>query len=182
MKTIVFLSGFSVPSFVSKSSWFFEEPFWEGYNTIFYKSRTPTSDRMVVDEMDNLIELMSPYSDVSVVGHSLGGWWAANLACNSQSKISKVALWTPLGIASEFPIFPVSWRSEPGNKIANSHNVGPDKVLLAYAVDDLIVPYKEHALPFRKQFDACTYALDGGHMWQTNHKDGLQVLKNWLGK
>lgn len=171
-----------MPSFVSKSSWFFEESFWEGYNTIFYKSKTPTSDHMVVEEMKNLIELMSPYSDVSVVGHSLGGWWAANLACHPQSKMSKIALWTPLGVAGEFPIFPVSWRSEPGNKIPNPYNLGLDKVFLAYAKDDLIVPCKSHALPFRTQFKAASYTLDGGHVWQSNHKEGLLALKNWLGK
>jgi len=182
MKTIVFLSGFSMPAFVSKSSWFFEEPFWEEYNAIFYKSRTPTSDRMVLNEMDNLIELMAPYPDVCVVGHSLGGWWAANLACHPDSKMDKVALWTPLGTAGEFPIFPVSWKSEPGNKTPNAHNMGPDKVFLAYAKDDLIVPCESHALPFIEQFKTSTYALDGGHIWQTNHKEGLQVLKNWIGK
>lgn len=180
METIVFLSGFALPKFISKSSWFFEDSFWAGYNRIFYKSKTPTSDEMVVAELENLKRLTNQYPNVTVIGHSLGAWWASNLACDPQSKINKLALWTPLGEASEIPIFTVTQASEPINKTPNPHNIGPDKAFVAYAEYDLIVPYREHALPLANKFQATSLSLNGGHAWQSNHKDGLIIMKDWL--
>lgn len=180
MKTIVFLSGFALPKFISKSSWFFEDSFWKDYRRIFYKSKTPTSDKMVVQELENLKQLVNSYSDTIVVGHSLGAWWAANLACLPQSKIKKLALWTPLGVASDYPIFKISQKSELFDKTPNIHNVGPDKTLVIYAKNDLIVPYKRHAIPLSKKFQAMSLSLDGGHAWQLDHKKGLILLKNWI--
>lgn len=180
MKTLVFLSGFAVPSFISRSSWFFEETFWDGFNCVFYKSKTPTSDEMVNQELENLNKLISPYQDVSVIGHSLGCWWASNLACYDNSKINKLALWTPLGIANDFFIFTSSNESEPLFKKTKPENMGPDKSLVVYAYKDLIVPYTRHAVPLINKFQAASLSLDGGHIWQSDHKKGLSILKDWL--
>jgi predicted alpha/beta hydrolase family esterase len=180
MKTFVFLSGFAVPPFISKSSWFFEKPFWDDFNCVFYKSKTPTSDKMVNQEIHNLNELINSYQDVSVIGHSLGCWWASNLACHPGSKINKLALWTPLGVANDFFIFPVSNKSEPLFKPTKLSLMGPDKSFVFYGSEDLIVPPQRHALPLINKFQAASIALDGGHIWQSNHKQGLTILKDWL--
>jgi predicted alpha/beta hydrolase family esterase len=180
MKTLVFLSGFAVPSFISKSSWFFEENFWENFNCVFYKSKTPTSDEMVTQEIENLNKLISPYQDVSVIGHSLGCWWASNLACHPSAKINKLALWTPLGIANKFFVFTSSNKSEPLFKLTKPEIMGPDKSFVIYANKDLIVPHTEHALPLAHKFQAASLELDGGHIWQSDHKKGLLILKDWL--
>lgn len=180
METIVFLSGFALPKFISKSSWFFEDSFWQGYNRVYYQSKTPTSDEMVEKELINLTKLVNSYPDVLVVGHSLGAWWASNLACCPQAHIKKLALWTPLGVANMFPIFNVTEDSEPAKKIPNLHNVGPDKTFVAYGEYDLIVPPIWHAIPLANKFQAMSISLNGGHAWQSNHKEALIIMKDWF--
>lgn len=178
MKTIIFLSGWALPQFVSKSLFFFNDSFWKEYNRIYYKSKSPISDQMVNQELLNLINMIDNYNDVIVVGHSLGAWWAANLACHPQSKIDKLALWTPLGNSQKIPIFNTS--HEPINKKINSHNVGPNKTFIIHAKYDLIVPYKDHAMPLIDKFNAASLLLDGGHTWQKDHNNGLIQLKKWI--
>lgn len=180
MNTIIFLSGFIVPKFVSKSNWFFEEGFWKGHRTVFYGSKTPTSDSMVEREMYNLMDLINNHPGAHVIGHSLGCWWAANLACHPQTKMNKMVLWTPLGIAGVFPMFRVSAKYEPFYGTPNRNNCGPDKTLVVYAKNDLIVPWKAHAHPLIGQFNAEELSLNGGHLWQSDHKEKLILTKNWL--
>lgn len=180
MKTMIFLSGFALPEFVSKSFWLFEDYFWKDYNRIFYKSKTPTSDTMVKNELVSLNKLINKFHDVSIIGHSLGAWWATHLACCPQTKINKLALWTPLGIASDFPIFTVSEKMEPITKKTNIHNIGPNKTFVIYAKNDFIVPYKRHAIPLINKFQATSLPLNGGHIWQSDHKKGLIILQDWI--
>ena len=182
MKTIIFLSGFALPNIISKSSLFFDRNFWSNYNTIFYKSKIPISDSMVNQEIESLTKLTNQYvvNDLVVVGHSLGAWWAANLACNPDFKANKLALWTPLGIANMFPIFLSSNKSEPLFKTPNINNIGINNTTVIYAKYDLIVPYQQHALPLIKMFKADSLCLNGGHAWQLDHKYGLTYLKNWI--
>ncbi len=179
-KTIIFLSGFLVPEFISKSPLCFDKSYWSEYETIFYKSKSPITDGTVSKELKNLTELVNSFHEPYVIGHSLGGWWAANLACSYQAKIKKTVLWTPLGMASAFPIFQISKQSEPFYKIPNETNVGPDKTLLVYANNDLIVPATAHALPFFDKFDSYQFELDGGHLFQNNHQETLYKMKKWL--
>lgn len=180
MQTIIFLSGWRLPEFVSKSSLFFNDSFWKGYNRVYYKSKSPISDQMVNQELSNLVELINNYKDTVVIGHSLGAWWAANLACHPQTKINKLALWTPLGNTKDFPIFNLTTIQEPINKITNIHNIGINKTFITYAKYDLIVPYKNHAIPLINKFNATSLSLNGGHTWQKDHNKGLLQLKQWI--
>lgn len=169
-----------MPSFISKSSLFFQDSLWKDYNRIYYKSKSPVNDRIVEEETEYLVQLTNQYPDVLVVGHSLGAWWASHLACHTQSTIKKLALWTPLGIARNFPIFKITEKGECFNKISNLHNVGPDKTFIAYAKYDWIVPYRNHTLPLIDKFQATSISLNGGHAWQSDHKNGLLTLKKWF--
>lgn len=188
MSTVLFLSGFGTPEIASKSPLFFDEKSWK-CKTIFYKSKMPTSPVMVEHELSNLSNFISFASEpVHIVGHSLGAWWAATLACRKQTEIAgfthhkmgKVVLWTPLGIAGVFPFFKAAVDQEPFNSTPNPNYVGPDKTLVVYAKYDLIVPYVAHALPLISKFKAKSLSLNGGHVWQTNHAKGLQLMKHWL--
>lgn len=116
-KTIIFLSGFCVPQFVSQSKFVWNKPFWSDYQCIWFSSKTPTSDHMVEQELDRLEELMKQHPGAILAGHSLGGWWAANLALRNQFLINKMVLWTPLCDTMEYPIFNVTPRYNPINQI-----------------------------------------------------------------
>lgn len=179
MSTVLFLSGFGAPEFASKSQFFFDEKSWKT-KTLFYKSKTPTSSTMVEFELKNLADLVAQ-DDTHVIGHSLGAWWAANLACRHYSRINKMVLWTPLGLAGVFPFFKAAWHQEPFNGTPNLHNVGLDKTLVVYAKNDLIVPYVAHSLPLIDKFKAESLSLNGGHLYQTDHTKGLFAMRQWLG-
>jgi len=187
MSTVLFLSGFNAPEIASKSYFFFDENAWN-CKTIFYKSKTPTSPSMVEYELTKLNELITS-EPTHVIGHSLGAWWVANLACRRMPEITrrdyhkmgKIVLWTPLGIASVFPFFRPASYQEPLNCQPNKEHIGHDKTMVVYAKNDLIVPYKPHALPLVDKFQAKSVALNGGHLWQTNHRIGFLAMQHWLG-
>lgn len=180
MKTIVFLSGFSIPTYISKSKLFFDDSMWEGYHRVFYSSKTPSSDTMVEKELNNLNSLVNSFSYPIVIGHSLGAWWATNLACNNSSNIKKLVLWTPLCDVNMYPIFNASRKYHPINRVANKHNTGLHNTLVCYANNDLIVPHIAHAQPLISQFNASSYELNGGHAYQIDHKSGLSFVKDWI--
>jgi len=135
---------------------------------------------MVERELHTLTSLVNQFPNVTVAGQSLGAWWAANLACQPQSRIKKLVLWTPLGDANAYPIFNVTQRHHPPHKTPNKHNVGPHRAAVFAAKDDLIVPPREHSLPLINQFEPTVYRLDGGHLLQSNHKAGLIFMKDWI--
>ena len=180
MKTIIFLSGLALPKFISKSPWFFQDSFWKNYNRIYYKSKIPSSNSLVEEELFNLTQLVNTFSNVSLIGHSLGAWWAANLACESRAIIKKMILWTPLGTTQTYPIFNVSSDYEPINKIPNKQNTGKNNVLTIFANKDLVVPFQQHSAPLINLFESHTYQLNGGHVWQYNHVEGLNFSKKWI--
>jgi hypothetical protein len=180
MKTIIFLNGFAVPKFLAKTKLFWNDHFWEGYNRIYYTSKVPTSDKMVKEELDNLKKLISQYDEPIVAGHSLGAWWAANLACQDDFKTTKMVFWTPLGNHLAYPIFTASSEHLPLFKFPPTTNCGKDKVLLCYSSSDLIVPHNKHTPGLIESFSPKLYKLYGGHAFQINHKDGLSFMKNWI--
>jgi pimeloyl-ACP methyl ester carboxylesterase len=179
-RTIIFISGFAVPTWLAKTRFVWDDSLWKDYRRIYLPSRTPLSDNMVERELDKLCHLTHLFPNVTLAGQSLGAWWAANLACHPQSKIKKLALWTPLGDANAYPIFNVTQRHHPSNKTANKRNVGPHHAAIFCAKNDLIVPPKEHSLPLISQFEPTVYRLDGGHLLQSNHKAGLIFMKDWI--
>jgi predicted alpha/beta hydrolase family esterase len=181
MKTIVFLSGFSIPKLLAKSSLFFDETMWKGYHTVFYSSKTPISNEIVEKELDNLYDLISSFSQSIVVGHSLGAWWAAHLANRHGNKITKLILWTPLCDTTVYSsLFTVDGAKYNPTNNKNVHNYGPHKTSVVYADNDLIVPYNMHAKPLISHFNANSYILNGGHAYQTNHSLGLEYIKDWI--
>lgn len=178
MRTIIFISGFMVPQWLAKSKFVWDDTVWKDYRRIYLSSKTPISDSMVSRELDKLAELTRMFPDSIVAGHSLGAWWAANLACHSQFKIKKLVFWTPLSFANDYPIFNVTERHHPLHKQPNI--IGPDKVLNVEARFDFVVRAARHAHPLRKHFRASSYRLDGGHFFQDNHQKGLSFMKEWI--
>ena len=174
------MAGFCVPIFVAKSKWLFNEPMWEGYQTIWLPSPIPRSDIMVEKELDRLERLLGRYPEATLVGHSLGGWWASNIALRPQIQLHKLVLWTPLCHEQDYPIFNVTPRYHPCNQPAPDHAIGPDRVLVLGAKDDLIVPAMSHAHKLVIHFAGQAYHLLGGHFYQRNHQSALNYMKNWI--
>jgi pimeloyl-ACP methyl ester carboxylesterase len=178
-KTIIFISGFGVPQVVAQSRFLWDKPFWSDYKCIWQSSRTPTSDGMVERELNRLQRLLGRYPDATLAGHSLGGWWAANLALRSNVTINKMVLWTPLCNAGVYPIFKVSARYHPlTQEIAG--NFGRNHVLTFVAKDDVIVPPYSHGTKLSAHFLSGFFKLDGGHFYQANHKLALYYMKHWI--
>jgi hypothetical protein len=179
-RTIIFISGFMVPKLIAKSSLVWDDGIWKDYHRIYLDGKTPTSDRMVSQELDKLCKFVNQFPNVTVAGQSLGAWWAANLACQIQSKIKKLVLWTPLCDARDYPFLNVTPRHDPSNKVPNSHNVGPSRTAVFAANDDWITPHREHGYSLSVRFKATDYSLNGGHYFQSNHKSGLLFMKDWI--
>lgn len=181
MKTIIFLSGFKVPNFISKSPMCFNEAMWGEYHTVFYQSKTPDSNKMIEEEINNLEDLVFSFSHPIIFGQSLGAWWAAHLANKYGDKIEKLVLWTPLCETNTYSsLFTIDGTKYNPTSIENKHNRGPHKTSVVYANRDLIVPYYTHARPLISHFNANSYILNGGHVYQTNHTLGLEYIKDWI--
>lgn len=179
-KTLIFLSGFAVPTWLSKTKFVWNDPFWEDYHRVYIDSKTPRSDNMVDRELARLSNLINSYDNPIVIGQSLGGWWGANLACYPGTKMDKLVLWTPVCHAEVYPIFNVTLRHHPMAKHNNPNMHGPHRVLISYAYDDWLVPHDYHAVALMKKFNATLFRLDGGHWFQTNHQQGLSFMKDWI--
>jgi len=178
-KTIIFISGWAVHPLIAKSKWVWDKSFWSDYNCIWLSSKTPTSDGMVKRELDRLQNLIRAYPEATVAGHSLGGWWASNLALRPKVIIRKTVLWTPLGDTGYYPIFNVTPRYHPPHQPVTS-NSGPHRVLVLSAKDDLIVPPNGHANELASHFLAMPYRLNGGHFYQSNHRAALEYMREWI--
>src|ERR1035437_1244541 len=163
MKTIIFLSGLAVPKFFAKTKLVWNDPMWEGFNRVYYTSKVPISDNMVIDEIDNLCQLVNSYDDPFVVGQSLGAWWGGSLACLPECKMNKLAMWTPVANASAYPIFNVTALHNPRNKKVNERFLGSKNSLLCYADNDFITPNYSQSLDFLIHFKPTTFKLNGGH-------------------
>jgi len=178
MKTIVFLSGFAVPKILAKSKFVWDDKIWEDYNRVYYTSKTPTSDRMVEEELDNLAKLASKYPGAYFAGHSLGAWWLANLASMPNVDISKIVFMTPLVNMNNFPIFNVT---ESFNPLLRDKRIwGFDKVCVLLAHRDIIVNPDFHGNFLVNYLQANPYIMYGGHFYQSNHKAALEFVKVWL--
>lgn len=178
-KTVIFISGWAVPNWLAKSKFVWDESLWSRYHCIWIESQSPTSDSMVHHELNRLEYLIDTHPGCAVVGQSLGGWWAANLALRPHVALKKVALWTPLCDASAYPIFKVSRKYHP-TKQRPYWNQGPHRVLTLTAKRDLIVPSDAHGYELSKHFMSMNYDLDGGHIFQRNHKTALNYMKDWI--
>jgi predicted alpha/beta hydrolase family esterase len=178
MNTIIFLSGIFVPTWLAKSPFIWQASHWFGYNCLWEKSKIPSSDHVVDQELDRLEKLVSQFHKVILAGHSLGAWWVSNLLSRPRvTAVTKSVLWTPLTDANKY-FLPVSHH--PLDQQPNRQHVGPNRNLVVYASQDLIVPHYDHALELAKHFNSQTYQLDGGHFHQKNHKAGLWFMKEWL--
>lgn len=180
MRTIIFLNGIGCPISLGKSPFVWHDSKWEGYNRIYQYSLVPTSDRMVEKELSRLSQLISKYDSPIVAGHSLGAWWATNLACRPSVHMDKLVLYSPMGTANTYPIFNVSNRYNPAHLTPNSEVVGNHKSLLFYGNIDYIVPYKTHCVPLIEKFQPTTYVLKGGHFLQTNHSQSIDFMRQWI--
>lgn len=179
-KTIIFLSGMGVPNFLSKSKYVWNDKLWADYQTIYLHSEIPMSDKMVNLNIKKLISFINKFPDCIVAGQSLGGWWAANLACEPACQMKKFILLTPLVDANQFSIFNVSKIYNPLNRVPNDRHIGTNKSLVLSAIDDLIVPPREHAAPIAQYFKSTYHSLYGGHFWQSNHAESLAYTKKWI--
>lgn len=178
-KSVIFISGWSVPQWLAKTRFVWDERLWSDYECLWLDSRTPSSDWMIKYELDRLQRLVEERPGCALVGQSLGGWWAANLALRFDVSIRKMALWTPVCDASAYPIFKASREYHPPFQF-RTRNHGPHRVLTLSAHEDLIVPPDAHGHELSKHFDSTTYKLKGGHIFQSNHKAALNYMKDWI--
>lgn len=178
-KTIIFISGWKVPQWIAKSKLVWDNSMWHDYRILYLDSKTPTSNQMISKELDSLQDIMEANPSAALVGQSLGGWWAANLALRFSVNIRKLVFWTPVCNASVFPIFKAGSFYNPLNR-QQTHNSGPHRVLTCSAHRDLIVPPDAHGYELAKHFNSMTYNLNGGHILQSNHKAALQYMKDWI--
>lgn len=178
MKNIIFLSGLCVPKFIAKSRFVWNEPLWSKYNTTFITSKIPISDNMVVSELNRLSGIINEFDNPIIAGHSLGAWWASNLACSKNISISKLILLTPLSNANYYPIFNVTPKFDPVNNIPYIH--GPHRTLVISSEYDLIVPQATHSNRIANHFCAQTYQLNGGHFYQTDHDQMINYMQSWI--
>jgi predicted esterase len=179
-RTIIFLSGLAVPKMFAKSKYVWNDSLWEDYNRIYITSRIPTSDVMVEEELERLTHIVNRYPEPIVAGHSLGGWWASNLACCPKAEFAKLVLLTPLANANRSVLFNVTPYFHPCNRVPNPTIYGPHRVLVNTAKHDLIVPTAEHSDYLARHFNATKYELKGGHYYQTNHDAMLEFMKTWI--
>lgn len=178
--TIIFLSGLAVPKIIAKSKFVWNDPLWQEYNRIYITSKIPTSDVMVEKELERLSAIINKYTDTIVAGHSLGAWWAANLACHKESKFKKLVMLTPLGDTSSYPIFNVTPYFHPWNRVPNKEHYGPHNVLINVSKRDFIVPAEQHGENLIRHFNATRYTLSGGHFYQSNHLAMLKFMQEWI--
>jgi pimeloyl-ACP methyl ester carboxylesterase len=178
--TIIFLNGFAIPPFLAKTGFVWDDSIWKDYNRVYNTSKVPISDNMVERELNRLSELISKYENPIVAGHSLGAWWAANLAAHTQFNIKKLVLLTPLGDTTHYPILNISNKYHLPLKEQSKICYGKEKTLLIYSSMDLIVPHKKHCPSLIKMFNPTVYSLLGGHLFQLNHKAGLSFMKKWI--
>lgn len=168
-----------VPKFLSKSQLVWNDKMWADYRRIYISSKTPISDSMVAKELDRLESIMQANPEAALVGHSLGGWWAANLATRFKLNIRKLVFWTPLADTTPYPIFNTTDQFCPTRKLPRL-NKGSHKVYSFLSADDLIVPSPFHGQRLQKHFDSGTYLLEGGHFYQKNHQAALNFMKDWI--
>jgi len=181
--TIIFLNGFHVPTWLSKTPFVWNDELWEkeGYNRVYLSSKTPTSDLMVEKETTRLCEFVNQFERPIVMGQSLGAWWAAQLGTQPEFNCKQLVFWTPLLHLEEYPIiFKTSPRYHPTNRKPNISNTGIHRSFTIMGDQDLIVPAHRHAFDLAKHFQSSTYHLHGGHFYQKNHKKGLLVIRDWL--
>lgn len=177
-RIIIFISGWGVPGFLQRTPLVWDDKVWEDYGRIYLSSKTPTSDVMVKNNLQKLNKFVNSFEKPIVIGQSLGAWWAANLACQPDSKIDKLVLMTPLSSLSDYPFFNASPLYYPHNRVP--YIKGPHKVLVGGAKEDLIAPVSWHASKLRWHFNATPYELNGGHYYQKDHKSFLEFTKEWI--
>lgn len=173
--TIIFLSGLGVPKILAKSKFLWNDSFWQENNRIYISSKIPTSDVMVEKELYRLSNIINSFDSPIIMSHSLGSWWAANLAC-TKANFNKLVMVTPLCDHSEYPIFNVSSYYNPCNRKPND-GFGAKNTLVYVAKYDLLVPPQSHGFLLAKHFNAQIHQLDGGHFYQTNHNEMLKTIK-----
>lgn len=178
-RTIIFISGWGVPSFLQKMSAVWDDNLWKDYGRVYLPSKTPTSDVAVKKHLDKLSQFVNNFPDPIVMGQSLGAWWAANLACRPDTKITKLVLLTPFTSLHDYPlVFNSSPYYYPHNK--KVYVKGPHKVLVCGAANDLVAPPEQHASRLLNTFNATPYKLQGGHFFQKDHKACLNFIKDWI--
>ena len=179
-KTIIFITGYSIPVFLAKTNFFWNDLMWDDYTRIYNSSKTPISDFMVEQELQRLEKLIDSFKYPIVASHSLGAWWTANLVMRQNVNIKKVVYWTPLTDINRYPrLFNASKDYYPCSKVLPDEMLGLDKHLVIGADKDLITPHHD-ALKLARYLKSTQYTLDGYHCYQRNHAEALNFMKNWL--
>lgn len=180
MKTIIFLAGFCVPLTVAKSQFVWNKKMWKGYNTIFLPSKTPRSEKGIKKELLKLEKIVNSFDKPIIAGHSLGAWWAANLALHSKTDLQKIVFLTPLSDLKEYPtIFHYAPEYDVFRYNIPRAKRGAHKNLVIYGNHDLVTP-SLHGERLAYHFDAMEYHLDGGHLYQLNHYYAIKYMKDWI--
>lgn len=177
-KNIVFISGWGVPRLIAKSRFGWNDELWTDYSRIYLPSVAPKSDVMVRQHLGYLENLINSLNNPIVMGQSLGGWWAANLACQPNIKMDKVVLYTPFSDLHEYAFFNASPLYYPYNREAKVK--GPHRVLICHAREDIFAGERIHTYRLMNTFNAVDYQLDGGHFKQKNRIPCLEFIKDWM--
>ena len=175
---IVFISGLSIPKVLAKTKFVWNDKLWSDYNRTYIGNYFPTSDADAYRYLEELKELINSLSNPIVIGQSLGAWWTANLACTPNCNIKKIILMTPLANAKEVPFFNTTVLLYPMNR--KPLVSGPHKVLVCQGKYDLITPPIYNGEKLIKHFNAVSYSLNGGHLYQSDHTAALNFMQDWI--
>lgn len=182
MKTIIFLSGLGVPKWLAKTKYIWNDKLWKDYNKIYITSKIPYSNNMVERELNDLTNLVKSFSKVIIAGQSIGAWWTINLLAHTNIFIYKSVLLTPLIDITDYPISNITPKYHLINRKVYSRHTGKNNSLLIEAKNDWITPRDEYSLRVEYKLNPTVYTLNGGHIYQKDHQEGLSFMKEWIDK
>jgi hypothetical protein len=177
-KQIVFMPGWGVPKFITKSRFGWDDAMWSGYNRVYLPTLAPKSDAMVHRHLSYLKNVINSYDNPIVMGSGLGAWWLANLACQPEIKMKKIILFNPFINLNDYAIFNASPKYYPYNRITGF--TGPHKVLICHAHEDIWAAGPVEIYKLMNKFNAIDYKMKGGHFIQDDHKPCLEFIKDWI--
>lgn len=175
---VIFINGLSIPTYLSKTRYVWNDDLWKDYNRKYLSSPIAISNLDFQNKLESLIKIVNSVENPVVIGQSLGAWWAANLACTKEVKLNKLILMTPLVDARDVPFFNISKGINPLEK--PPFIVGPDKVLVCFAKNDIICPPYTNAYNLLRHFNGIQYHLNGGHFFQKDHTSCLKFMQDWM--
>lgn len=144
-------------------------------------SGKPSEQALVADALALFDQLQSKYSDITVLGRSLGSGVAVQLA--AQRKVTQLLLITPFDSLSalaqrQFPFFPVKWLlKDTYNSVAYAPDINSPTLILLAEQDEIIGRAHSEAL-----YQAFAPGIATRKSYSGNHNTNLPAsqLAVWL--